>query len=80
MNKIEKLFNWYLDNQSKLVEDYNGKILVIVDFNVVKSFDDKADAYFFATDNYNEGEFIIQLCTPGDEAYTSTYYSRYAEI
>lgn len=70
MTNLEDLFNWYLSNQDKLVEQYNGKYLVIKDNQVVAVYDDENTAYFEASDKYGLGNFILQLCTPGKDAYT----------
>lgn len=76
MRTLETLFNYYLAHQTELVGQYNGKHIVLVDNKVVGSFDSMEDAYNFAEANYELGTFLIQLCTPGDEAYTQTFHSR----
>ena len=39
------------------------------------SFDSESQGYYDAVNKYGLGNFIIQLCTPGDGAYTRRYYS-----
>lgn len=73
---LDKEFKYYLDNQEKLVEKYNGKYLVIVKNEVVGVYDDKIVAYESSKDKYELGTFLIQLCTPGKGAYTQTFHSR----
>lgn len=73
---LKSEFEWYLSNQDELVKKYNGKYLVIKDCNVVGVYDDKESAYFDSEEKYGLGEFIIQLCTPGNEAYTQSFTSR----
>jgi len=75
MDKTKELFDYYLEHQDELVEEYNGKYLVICNNSVVGSFDDEDTAYFHAVEKYGLGNFIIQLCTPGDEAYTINMYT-----
>lgn len=75
MADLKALFQWYLDNQSKLVEQYNGKYLVIKDNQVAGAYNDENTAYFEAESKYGLGNFIIQLCTPGEEAYTVNMYT-----
>ena len=70
MADLEKLFQWYLDNQEELVKKYNGKHLVILENKEVIPYDDENTAYFESVDKFGLGNFILQLCTPGDEAYT----------
>lgn len=75
MIKVKELFQYYLDNQSELVKEYNNKYLVISDNNVVESFDSEDEGYYYAIEKYGLGNFILQLCTPGEEAYTQHFYS-----
>lgn len=70
MANLEQLFNWYLEHQEELVEKYNGKYLVILENKEVIPYEDENTAYFDAEAKYGLGNFILQLCTPGDEAYT----------
>lgn len=76
MELLKELFSFYLANQAKLVEQYNGKYIVLVDNQVVGAFDTMEQAYNYAESKYELGTFLIQLCTPGDEAYTQIFNSR----
>lgn len=73
---LKDLFQWYLDNQAELVKEYEGKYLVIKDNSVVGAYTFEDIALNEATKNYGLGNFIIQLCTKGDAAYTHTFHSR----
>jgi hypothetical protein len=73
---LKKEFQYYLDNQKQLVKDYNGKYLVIIGNEVVGVYDDKISAYELSKEKYELGTFLIQLCTPGNNAYTQTFNSR----
>lgn len=73
---LEKEFKYYLDNQDQIVTEYNGKYVVIVGEKVVNAFDSLEEAYSKSLEEYEEGKFLIQLCTPGEEAYTATFHSR----
>lgn len=72
---IKDLFNFYLDNQSDFVKKYNGKYLVITKDGVMGAFDNEPQGYYDAVKKFGLGNFIIQLCTPGDGAYTQHYFS-----
>jgi hypothetical protein len=76
MKTVKDLFKWYLKNQSKLLKQYNGKVLVIRDNQVVGAFDSEESAYFDSIDKYEPGTFMIQKCTPGEDAYTQRFSSR----
>lgn len=72
---VKKLFQFYLDNQNQLIQEFKGKYLVITDKGVVASFDSESEAYYSAKSSYGLGNFIVQLCMPGDEAYSQHFYS-----
>jgi len=77
---LEKEFNYYLNHQDELVPVYNGKFIVIVGETVVGAYADRNDAYYSALEKYAPGTFMIQLCTPGDSAYTVRYYNRVSPV
>ena len=69
---VKQLFEYYLAHQDELVEKYNGKCLVIAKDGVICPFEPEADgeAYYYGKEHFGLGNFILQLCTPGPEAYT----------
>jgi len=73
---LKKEFRYYLDNQNELVKRYNGRVLVVVGENVVGDYDSDDEVYFASEKKYRPGTFLIQRCTPGDEAYTERFHSR----
>lgn len=72
---IKDLFQYYLRNQDQLLKEYNGKYLVITKDGVAGSYDSEVDGYYAAKEQFGLGNFIIQLCTPGDEAYSQQFFS-----
>lgn len=72
---LEQEFKYYLDNQEELVKKYDNKFLVIKDSKVIGSYDTKDDAYFETKKVHELGTFLIQFCSPGNMAYTQTFYS-----
>jgi len=72
---LQKEFEWYLENQEDIVKQYNGKYLVISGHKVLYASVDKNDAYNKGIDLAGLGNFILQRCTPGDEAYTMTFHT-----
>lgn len=73
---LEKEFQYYLDNQDKLVQQHNGKYLVIKGQEVVDAYDSDEEAYFGSQKKHELGTFLIQLCNKGDSAYTQKFHSR----
>ena len=80
MTAMDKDFRYYLSHQNELVQKYNGKYLVLANTNVVGAYDDYADALYTSLEKYKPGTFMIQLCTPGDAAYTVRYYNRVTPV
>jgi hypothetical protein len=72
---LQNEFQWYLDHQNELVEQYNGKYLVISGNAVLYSSEDKDDAYQKGIEKPGAGKFILQLCTRGTDAYTMTFHT-----
>ena len=70
---LEREFKFYLDHQEEFVEKYPGKIIVIKDQVVQGVYDETSRAYFDSITKFEEGTFLIQKCTPGDESYTWRY-------
>lgn len=70
MNKVRSFFHYYLEHQNELVKKYNGRHLVITKDGVVADFDNEQESLRYARDTYGFGNFCLQLCTPGTEAYT----------
>lgn len=73
---LEKEFQYYLDNQSKFVDLYLNKSIVIVGDKVEGSFNSHGEAFEYASKHFKKGTFLIQLVTPGEEAYSHTFHSR----
>jgi hypothetical protein len=68
-------FYYYLANQEELVKNYNGKHLVISNNKVIYSAPDYKDALQEGVQRAGVGNFIVQLCTPGESAYTAKCYT-----
>jgi hypothetical protein len=69
-------FIWYLKNQDSLVEKYRGEYLVISCEKVVYHSVNREEVCNKAVEMPGLGNFILQLCTPGTEAYTMTFHTQ----
>ena len=77
MNKeLEKELNYYIENQDKLVEKYNGKYIVIKNCAVIGAYDSALEAIENTKQKHQLGTYIVQKCEPGKESYTQTFHSR----
>ena len=67
---LDAEFKYYLDNQDEIVKLHNGKVVVIKDNKVVDAYENYQQAHIESVKKYKLGTFLLQLCTPGNEAYT----------
>lgn len=74
---LKQEFQYYLDHQKELVEQYNGKFVVIKDCAVVGAYDNELVAIAEAQKkDLKVGTFLVQFVSPGDSAYKQTFQSR----
>jgi hypothetical protein len=74
---LRKEFQYYLDHQKELVEQFNGKHIVIKDCVVVGAYDNELAAVNDAKNHdLKPGTFLVQFVSPGDRAYKQTFHSR----
>ncbi len=72
---IDELFKYYLAHQDELVKRYDGKYLVITANGVQGAYDSMAEGYDYALKTFGKGNFMLQLCTEGDRAYSQRFYT-----
>lgn len=75
-DRVHEEFLYYLAHQDELVRQYNGKVIVLHNHEVVGAYSTRSEAYWAAVKRFPLGTFCIQLCTPGTEAYTIRAHSR----
>lgn len=74
---LKQAFQYYLDHQKELVEQYNGKFVVIKDDRVIGAYDNELVAISEAQkQELKPGTFLVQFVSPGDAAYKQTFHSR----
>lgn len=62
MCQLQKQYEFFRQNMSSFIKDYEGKYLVISESLEVKVFDSIADAYSFGAKHYGLGNFLLQEC------------------
>ena len=72
---LKKNLEWYIANQQELSAKYNGRVLLIVDQQLVQAFDNMGDAYVEALKSYAPGTFTLQPCSPDADSYTLLLYN-----
>lgn len=73
---LEKEFKYYLKNQDELLKKFNGRFIVIKGDKVLGDYSSEIEALSETRKSHEVGTFLIQKCTPGNNAYTETYHSR----
>jgi len=69
-------FQYYLDHQDEFVGKYNGKVVVIKDGVLLGVYESELEAVEETEKAEKLGTFLVQLVSPGDEAYRQTFHSR----
>ena len=78
---LESDFHYYLDHQEELVEQYDGRIIVIKEGRVLGVYDSQVDAIGKTVESgYELGTFLVQTVSEGSDAYTQTHHSRVMNI
>lgn len=77
-NALRKEFDFYLANQNELVARYSGRVLVIKNEVVIGDYNSEPEAISETSKVHPIGTFLVQRCTPGTDAYTGVYNSRFA--
>jgi len=72
---LKRDLEWYIANQQELSGKHNGKILLIVNQNLIGVFNSMQEAYATAIKTYALGTFTLQPCSPDADSYTLTLYS-----
>lgn len=67
---FEKELKFFIKNQSKLVQQYSGKTLVLRGASVAAVYENPLTAYVESKKTFELGSFMIQPCLPGMDAYT----------
>lgn len=75
-NALQKEFEYYLTHKGELVEQYDGKFVVIKDCTVIGAYDDQLVAIAETQKSHALGSFLVQKVEPGDEADTQMFHSR----
>ena len=63
MCQLQKQYNYFKHNKSRLLAKYNGLILVISDDFEVHAFSTMSEAYTFGAKTFGLGHFMIQKCS-----------------
>ena len=79
-NPLEKEFRYYIDHQDDLVKQYNGKVIVIKNCQVIGVYESEIEAVEKTSKKEEQGTFLVQRCNPGTDNYIQMYHSRVAFV
>ncbi len=75
-NSLYTEFDFYLEHQNEIVEQHNGKFVVIKSCQVIGAYDDELEAIETTQNDHELGTFLVQYVSPGKDAYTQRFHSR----
>jgi hypothetical protein len=73
---LQREFDYYVENQAKLVKKYTGQFVVIKNCKVIGAYDDRATAIAETAEKHEMGTFLVQKVEPGTASHTQTFHSR----
>ncbi len=71
---LTKDFDFYLEHQEELVEQYDGKVIVIKNGQVLGAYDTDGEAVVETQKNHELGTFLVQPVSLGPDAYTYKFH------
>lgn len=74
--KLQKEFDYFLDNHEELVKKFNGRYIVIKGQKVIGDYSSEPEAYIQTKKSHDLGTFLIQYCSPEEDSYQQTFHSR----
>lgn len=60
---LEKEYEYFKRNKDSLYEEYPNKYVLIVGESVIRAFGSMDEAYKYALEHYEPGQFLIDQCT-----------------
>ena len=68
-------FQFYLDHQAEMVKEYDGRVIVLKDHEVIGDYDTVGEAVIKTEKEHPLGTFLVQRVSEGTEAYTRKFRS-----
>lgn len=73
---LDKEYRYFLKNKDKLINEYEGKFIVIVGEKVVGSYPSREEALKEASASHKLGTFLIQKVSRGEDDVVQRFSSR----
>ena len=77
MSKADENYEWFKDNLHELLKGYEGLYVIIKDKHIEGAYLTFNEAWDYASQTGNAGEYLIQLCAMADDgdAAMPTFFS-----
>jgi len=72
---LQKAFQFFLQEKERLLEDHEGKFVVIKGETILGVYGEEMEAIDKTSKDHELGTFIVQQCLRGDEADSATFHS-----
>ena len=73
--ELVREFDYYLAHQDEMVAQYDGKVIVLKNYEVIGVYDTDLEAFTETVREHERGTFIIQRVSAGDEAHSATIHT-----
>ena len=77
-NTLESDFKYYIDHQDEMVDQYDGKVIVIKDEVVLGAYDSELAAVTETKKTHDLGTFLVQRVSSGNTDISQTFHARVA--
>ena len=74
-NALQEDFTYYRENQEEFVRNFDGRVVVIKNRNILGDFESQLEAVTEISKDHEKGTFLVQRVSHGDEAYTMRFFS-----
>lgn len=75
MDRLRQQFQYYRDNRSDFVGEYDGRVIALKDNAVLGVYDDEFIAVAETEKEHELGTFIVQRVSSDEEANAVTFYT-----
>jgi len=76
MSNLDEEYQYYIDNQDELANQYSGKYLIVKDKSVKGVYDSEIEAYQEAKKQFEPGTFLIKPCLPKGADKPQVFHTR----
>ena len=73
---LQDEFNFYLEHQASLANEYDNRVIVIKDKKVIGVYDSDDEAVEKTTCTHELGSFLVQKCSTDPSSVLHTFRSR----